>query len=127
MLTCPTCLGPLVVVEFRDSEIDYCPACLGCWLDRGELNLLLKGDPATDPELDLSQGRRSVRPCPDCGVHMREGILAPAQVVVDACPHRHGLWLDRGELQKIINAVAPGGDLAPLSDFCESVFGATTT
>jgi Zn-finger nucleic acid-binding protein len=127
MLTCPTCLGPLVVLEHREVEIDYCPACRGCWLDRGELNLLLKGDPASDPEIRLPPGPRGARPCPCCGVRMHESAMPAAGVVVDVCPHRHGLWLDQGELQKIVNAVAQDGELAALSDFCDSVFGAAST
>ena len=41
-MKCPTCKDtPLVMAERQGVEIDYCPACRGIWLDRGELDKLL--------------------------------------------------------------------------------------
>ncbi|PIT75926.1 zf-TFIIB domain-containing protein [Limnohabitans sp. G3-2] len=41
-MKCPTCSDtPLVMAERQGVEIDYCPACRGIWLDRGELDKLL--------------------------------------------------------------------------------------
>lgn len=41
-MKCPTCNDtPLVMAERQGVEIDYCPACRGIWLDRGELDKLL--------------------------------------------------------------------------------------
>ena len=41
-MKCPTCPDTtLIVIERQGVEIDYCPACLGIWLDRGELDKLL--------------------------------------------------------------------------------------
>jgi len=41
-MKCPTCRDtPLVLAERQGVEIDYCPACRGIWLDRGELDKLL--------------------------------------------------------------------------------------
>jgi Zn-finger nucleic acid-binding protein len=39
---CPTCKTVnLAMAERQGIEIDYCPACRGVWLDRGELDRLL--------------------------------------------------------------------------------------
>lgn len=41
-MKCPACLDAvLVMTDRRGVEIDYCPACRGIWLDRGELDKLL--------------------------------------------------------------------------------------
>lgn len=41
-MKCPICTDtPLVMAERQGVEIDYCPACRGIWLDRGELDKLL--------------------------------------------------------------------------------------
>lgn len=41
-MKCPACTdAPLVMSERQGVEIDYCPACRGIWLDRGELDKLL--------------------------------------------------------------------------------------
>lgn len=41
-MKCPTCTdSTLVMTDRQGVEIDYCPACRGIWLDRGELDKLL--------------------------------------------------------------------------------------
>ena len=42
-MKCPTChSSSLVITERSGIEIDYCTQCRGVWLDRGELEKLLK-------------------------------------------------------------------------------------
>jgi Zn-finger nucleic acid-binding protein len=43
MMLCPICktVG-LVMAERQGIEIDYCPACRGVWLDRGELDKIIE-------------------------------------------------------------------------------------
>lgn len=42
-MKCPTCPdATLVMTDRQGVEIDYCPACRGIWLDRGELDKLLE-------------------------------------------------------------------------------------
>jgi Zn-finger nucleic acid-binding protein len=49
-MKCPTCTDtPLVMAERQGVEIDYCPACRGIWLDRGELDKLLDRAVAAAP------------------------------------------------------------------------------
>ena len=41
-MKCPICPDTsLVMADRQGVEIDYCPACRGIWLDRGELDKLL--------------------------------------------------------------------------------------
>lgn len=41
-MKCPNCPDTALVMSDRQGvEIDYCPACRGIWLDRGELDKLL--------------------------------------------------------------------------------------
>ncbi len=42
-MLCPVCktVG-LVMAERQGIEIDYCPACRGVWLDRGELDKIIE-------------------------------------------------------------------------------------
>lgn len=127
MLTCPTCLGPLVAMEYLHVELDYCPACRGCWFDDGELALLLRGDPARGHGLPLQPGARGTRACPRCGDRMQVVGLEGTALKLDACPHRHGLWFDGSELAQVINAVSDREDVSRLSDFCDSVLGAAST
>ena len=42
-MKCPACPdATLVMTDRQGVEIDYCPACRGIWLDRGELDKLLE-------------------------------------------------------------------------------------
>lgn len=42
-MQCPACkTTTLVMTERQGIEIDYCPACRGVWLDRGELDKLIE-------------------------------------------------------------------------------------
>ena len=41
-MKCPTCPDSMLIMSDRQGvEIDYCPACRGIWLDRGELDKIL--------------------------------------------------------------------------------------
>ncbi len=42
-MKCPSCPDTTLVMTDRQGvEIDYCPACRGIWLDRGELDKILE-------------------------------------------------------------------------------------
>ncbi|HET9397185.1 MAG TPA: zf-TFIIB domain-containing protein [Sphingomicrobium sp.] len=41
-MNCPNCKTPLTMSERQGIEIDYCPACRGVWLDRGELDKIIE-------------------------------------------------------------------------------------
>ena len=40
-MKCPVDQADLVMSERQGVEIDYCPACRGVWLDRGELEKIV--------------------------------------------------------------------------------------
>jgi len=41
-MKCPVDGETLVMAERNGVEIDYCPACRGVWLDRGELDKIIE-------------------------------------------------------------------------------------
>lgn len=49
-----------------------------------------------------SVGRGSGEPlrCPSCGARLVE--VERSEVLIDACPECRGVWLDRGELDKVL-------------------------
>ena len=50
-MKCPNCTDTtLVMADKQGVEIDYCPACRGVWLDRGELDKLLEKAVAAAPQ-----------------------------------------------------------------------------
>lgn len=60
-MKCPTCPDVTLLISHRDDvEIDYCPQCRGVWLDRGELDKLIRRERDRDDDWDDDR-RRSVR------------------------------------------------------------------
>ena len=41
-MKCPNCNEVLLMSQRNNIEIDYCPACRGVWLDKGELDKMLE-------------------------------------------------------------------------------------
>ena len=46
-MSCPVDGTALVMSERSGIEIDYCPACRGVWLDRGELDKIIERNAAS--------------------------------------------------------------------------------
>lgn len=51
--------------------------------------------------------------CPVCGERLRE--INRHGVDIDICPSCKGVWLDRGELEKIIDMTSNGSDMSSQS------------
>lgn len=56
-MKCPVDNATLSMMERSGIEIDYCPECRGVWLDRGELDKLVKGSAEYDREQYGSRSR----------------------------------------------------------------------
>jgi membrane associated rhomboid family serine protease len=92
----------------RKVELDVCPDCRGVFLDRGELERLLPGFHSAD----MRAVRRTVHhranglTCPPCKkpmLRLRYGPVATT-FVLDRCVSCGGLWLDRGEVEGMLEA-----------------------
>lgn len=116
-MDCPRCNVDMKEVTVAEIRVDLCPQCEGSWYDGGELGEIfgvseeeltrsglsptLVGD---HPEVDLRERLK----CPRCSGWMRRyNYLHDSQVEVDGCTC--GLWLDDGELSKVIDYVAQSG------------------
>lgn len=56
-MQCPIDGTPLVITDRSGVEIDYCPACRGVWLDRGELDKIIERSAAfAAPPQQASRG-----------------------------------------------------------------------
>jgi Zn-finger nucleic acid-binding protein len=89
-------------------EIDECPTCAGCFLDKGELETIqasMEKQHAPKPPPSTDMERETVEPlvdCPKCGVRMeRRSYGLGSETIIDVCPDGCGLWLDGGELEEL--------------------------
>jgi uncharacterized protein len=58
-MACPIDGTQLVMSERQGIEIDYCPACRGVWLDRGELDKIIE---RSAPEPSAPRGQHQAAP-----------------------------------------------------------------
>ncbi len=109
-MQCVTCKKPMLAIEHKEIELDYCPACEGVWLDSGELELLMESfriaNPAQVIEEKLKPAKdcpEKPRPCPVCRKKMEKMNFGDSEVLTDHCVNGEGIWFDKGELEKILN------------------------
>jgi Zn-finger nucleic acid-binding protein len=114
-MECPKCHQALQGVDYEGVHIETCPACGGDGLDAGELagivearnrrfneqECLAIAQAAKITGVKLSTLDRHLT-CPKCG-----GTTHPVNygddtgLIIDKCAQCNGIWLERGELEKI--------------------------
>lgn len=116
---CPACKKPMLILELDGVEVDHCPACLGAWLDAGELEALLSSDEngaiaSLTSAMQTAErlGKSRDRQCPRCRRKLEARRVRDADVTLDTCPRGDGLWLDHGELAALVRAFASTGGAA---------------
>ncbi|MGA8848489.1 MAG: zf-TFIIB domain-containing protein [Dehalococcoidia bacterium] len=122
-MICPVCKYAMIVVEYRNIELDYCNSCRGVWFDSGELELLLKSQGLEEPKaffdgiLNSQEAASSEkkRKCSICGRKMKKTTIGgQPEIFIDVCRDKHGLWFDGGEVAQLIKRLA--GEHPPKHD-----------
>jgi Zn-finger nucleic acid-binding protein len=124
--TCPACGIPMQTLDLALGGaflIERCERCLSLFFDPNEVETLLEKSTAAVFQIDharldeATRGRggasSAVRyyPCPACGTAMnRVNFGARSGVIVDQCP-RHGMWLEGGELRRLLEWRKAGGQV----------------
>lgn len=113
---CPRCASSLTTTLYEGVEIETCPTCEGEWLDKSELQTIVRTVERTfTPEeleaLDRVTGRatrRSTPPerllrCPKCPEQDLQpfNYATTTGIILDRCPACGGLWFDRHELEMV--------------------------
>jgi Zn-finger nucleic acid-binding protein len=118
-MNCPRCNEPLHALQLGPTPVHECSACGGLWLDPATLQKLcdVRDEHAAVVSVLASRVPSStvptdtVRyiPCPRCKKLMnRVNFAHSSGVIVDVCKS-DGVWLDRGELQRVLEFVEKGG------------------
>lgn len=98
--TCPRCEQHLFLVERGGERLDLCRKCGGIWFDRDELAALLGSESSVELLIGISMDLKGESlPCPDCMEPMNTKEVY--EVFVDVCRECGGIWMDRGETEKI--------------------------
>lgn len=122
--SCPRCDVPLDTVDLKIEGtflLERCPRCFGLFFDPGEVEKLLESAVRNAFTIDYgslgglaeTHAPEVVRygKCPVCGTLMnRVAFGARSGVVADRCKG-HGVWLDGGELRRLLEWKKAGGVL----------------
>lgn len=118
-LNCPRCTSPLQALALAAVHVRECSACGGLWMDPDTLQKLCDAHEehagvvssleSRVPANPAPQDTIRYIPCPQCAKLMnRVNFAHSSGVVMDVCKS-HGVWLDRGELQRVMSFVDHGG------------------
>ena len=144
MRRCPVDDFTLKQEPYEGVAIDTCPHCGGVWLDAGELEALQNTqdsdfrdvpvapmDDVRAAEAMSKAKEEAPRTCVVCDdILTRKEYAFTSQVMVDQCPHGHGMWLDKDELARLEMFFEDEQDLAKIVDMLENEekgFGALLT
>ena len=127
-MDCPVCENAMITLELSEVEIDYCVDCGGIWLDAGELELLLGEAEKAKGLINTFKVKAGCsekpRKCPICLRKMEKVVVGAAEpeLLIDRCRKGDGLWLDKGELQDIIER-AKSDDGKRITSVLADMFG----
>lgn len=123
---CPSCGIPMQTVDLKLEGaflIERCERCLSLFFDPNEVETLLEKSTAAVFQIDHARLNEATRgregtpsaaryyPCPVCRTAMsRVSFGARSGVIVDQCP-RHGMWLEGGELRRLLEWRKAGGQI----------------
>jgi Zn-finger nucleic acid-binding protein/DNA-directed RNA polymerase subunit RPC12/RpoP len=112
---CPICRRPLVAATIDDRRrIDACTECYGLLIPLSVFATTVvakrraAAKPAVTPPRTSPRDLERVLDCPNCGERMiTDWYYGPGNVVIDRCEPCDLVWLDGGELQRVIDAPGP--------------------
>ena len=116
VITCPRCNVDMKELQKEGTFLDECPRCSGVFFDQGEMYGAL-GATADPSYWDRPETGGNARPgnikCPRCKAEMllQDVSYGGDQVEIDRCGECQGIWLDKGEAEKIMTIGARLGDV----------------
>jgi Zn-finger nucleic acid-binding protein len=130
-MDCPNCHLKLEGVDVAGVRLDRCPKCQGIWFDKNELKVLRErqhdGDYRwIDVELwrDLDKFRARQQKeclCPKDGHPLTTVRYGDSGVSVDVCSTCHGIWLEKGEYQRILDYLEETVDSESSADYLKDL------
>lgn len=103
-MQCPACkTKTLKERSYRDGQLqlDRCASCAGMWLDKGELDSVLKKHSEGYIEIPKISLKNDNCCCPRCDEGMYEFCYPGTAVFIDMCKSCQGVWLDNKEWVEI--------------------------
>jgi Zn-finger nucleic acid-binding protein len=110
-LACPSCEAMLSDGRIEQRDLLYCEKCRGMFLGMADLMPLVNtlrvwhNRPSFALRRPSDQGERLPRKCPRCSQAMdHHPYGGPGNILIDSCERCAAVWLDQGELQRVVSA-----------------------
>ena len=112
-MKCPVDGNDLEYFMVDSVEVEKCPECQGLWFTKREIRLAEEEEGVDESWMgfdlwsdhDSFRTEWSSRICPVCSENMATILYGLTGVQVDYCTEEHGLWLDQGEFERIIDSL----------------------
>lgn len=112
-MQCPVDGNTLEKYTIDGIVVEKCPDCQGFWFAKGQLRLAKDAEGLDLAWLDFDlwsdqdslEADWSTRKCPLCIQSMATIIYGNTDVKIDYCVKEHGIWLDSGEFENIIDSL----------------------
>ncbi len=107
-MKCPHCKNVNLkeTLTTNGVMVDFCPACGGIWLDKGEIYYFTQA--STYLRYKIEEALRNQKPSerinPRTQTPLVELPLFEGKLIIDYCPQTEGIWLDKGEIEKLPGA-----------------------
>lgn len=114
--SCPRCQTPLHEIGFAFAAGEECAGCHGLWIHPADFDRLCSDAEARSAASGLAPNPPSdadplafYPPCPECAQPMsRQNYMRRSGVMINLC-RAHGVWLDAGELRRVMDFIYSGG------------------
>lgn len=116
MYQCPRCSAELQTILYTGVEVETCPVCEGEWLDAEELGVIVQNAERKFTREEIAELDRARSQIFHLGPQAPERISCPkcynrklvpfnyastSGIILDKCRGCGGIWLDKGELERI--------------------------
>jgi Zn-finger nucleic acid-binding protein len=127
-MQCPIDQTEMIHRELDGAQIEECSQCKGIWFDKDEFR---EAKDSAEPDLvwmdfdiwkhedQFNLDLRGLH-CPKDGQTLVTFQYGETQVEIDLCTQCQGIWLDRGEFEKIIAALDVDADTKSASEYMAS-------
>jgi Zn-finger nucleic acid-binding protein len=124
-MNCPVDTAMLETHVLDPVTVEECPQCRGLWFNQDELR---RAKDAAKPDLnwldfdlwsekDKFDATWSSRKCPQCKKKMATIGYCNTGVGVDYCIEGHGMWLEKGELEAIVERLDAEANSKTLAEY----------
>lgn len=126
---CPLCKTYLDRAILCGVEINFCPHCLGIFFEEEELRWAKDYKDRNLRWLDIDLWKEEekfrispmLKLCPSCRLPLYEVNYGDSKIKVDVCNLCKGIWLDRGEFEKIIQYLKKKADYEILNNYLRNL------